>query len=136
MSYTSWFDNFVLKYYNDTHKPYTSKNYVEYGNRIRMLWEERPNRPLKNQYPPLLIGKTVEFKKVSEETVSEIITIVQSDIKSHLLPLSEETKFLTNKNIKMYKTSDNFVNKNLPKPISSYGHSTFMMHDRVNSSDE
>ena len=36
----------------------------------------------------------------------------------------------------MYKTSDNFVNKNLPKPISSYGHSTFMMHDRVNSSDE
>ena len=29
-----------------------------------------------------------------------------------------------------------FVKKNLPKPISSYGHSSFMMHDRINSSDE
>ena len=62
--------------------------------------------------------------------------MIQSDIKAHLLPLSEETKCLTNKNIKAYKTSDNFVNKNLPKPISTYGHSSFMMHDRINSSDE
>lgn len=36
----------------------------------------------------------------------------------------------------MYKNSDNFVNKNLPKPISTYGHSSFMIHDRIHSSDE
>ena len=38
----------------------------------------------------------------------------------------------------MYKSSDNFVNKNLPKPISTYGHghSSFMIHDRIHSSDE
>lgn len=26
--YTSWFEAFIVKYYNDTHKPYSSKNYV------------------------------------------------------------------------------------------------------------
>lgn len=87
-----------------------------------------------NAYPSYLIGKTVEFKKASEET-NEFISIIQSDIKAHLLPLSEDTKLLNNKNIKLYKSSDNFVNKNLPKPMSSYGHSSFMMHDRMNSSD-
>ena len=100
-----------------------------------MLWEERPNRPLINPYPLYLIGKTIEAQKVSEEA-TEMMTILQSDIKTHLLPLSEETSCLTNKNIKMYKASDNFVNKNLPKPISAYSHSTFIIHDRIHSSDE
>ena len=76
------------------------------------------------------------MKKISEESFNEVITIVQSDINAHLLPLSEETSSLTNKNIKSFKNSDNFVNKFLPKAMSSHSHSFSMMHDRINSSDE
>lgn len=57
--YSSWFESFVTNYYNDTHRPYTAKSYMDYGNRIKMLWDERPNRPLKDSFPKIIIGKTI-----------------------------------------------------------------------------
>jgi len=35
------------------------KHYVEYGNRLKALWVERPKRPYV-QYPNYLIGKSIE----------------------------------------------------------------------------
>ena len=36
--YTSWFESFVNTYYDETHRAFTARNYVEYGDRIKMLW--------------------------------------------------------------------------------------------------
>ena len=66
--YTSWFENFVNNYYDETHRPFTGRNYVEYGDRIKMLWTERPERPLNNPYPHILIGKSIETNIVKQET--------------------------------------------------------------------
>ena len=36
--YTHWFEEFIDSYYEDTHRPYMAKTYVEYGNRLKALW--------------------------------------------------------------------------------------------------
>ena len=43
-NYTHWFDDFIDTYHDDTHRPYMAKHYVAYGNRLKLLWEQRPNR--------------------------------------------------------------------------------------------
>ena len=53
-------ETFVNSYYEDTQRPYTSKNYSDYGIRVKKLWDERPNRPLKNPFPRILLGKIIE----------------------------------------------------------------------------
>ena len=51
-----------------------AKNYVEYGNRLKALWTERPNRAFE-KLPFYLIGKTVDKATVSEETYHDIIEL-------------------------------------------------------------
>ncbi len=57
-NYTHWFEEFVDSYYEDTHRPYMAKNYVEYGNRLKALWTDRPHREYE-KLPFYLIGKSV-----------------------------------------------------------------------------
>lgn len=57
-NYTYWCQTFVDNYYEDTHRAYISKNYTEYGDRLKALWDNRPNRPY-IKFPQYLIGRTV-----------------------------------------------------------------------------
>ena len=132
--FTSWFEPFVNNYYDETHRAFTAKNYVEYGDRIKMLWTERPNRPLTVMYPRILIGKSIESQPVKSETVLDIFDITQTDIKSYYLPLNEETRGLIGKNIKTCKAADRFVSPNLPRQVTAYGHHNSLM--KLQSSDE
>lgn len=59
-NYTSEFEPFIDKYYEESQRPYTSKNYAEFGLKVKRLWEERPNRPMKDPFPRVLLGKTIE----------------------------------------------------------------------------
>lgn len=132
--YTSWFQTFVDNYYDDTHRPFTARNYMEYGDRLKMAWTERPNRPVVNPYPQILIGKSIEGEVVSTEASGDIFEISQINIKSYYLELNEETNGLTGKNIKQIKTADKFISPNLPRQVTAYGHHNNFM--RLQSSDE
>ena len=99
-----------------------------------MLWTERPNRPLNHQYPHILIGKTIEVNEVKTEKVKEEFDVTQTDVKAYYLPLGEETKSLTGKNIKTCKKADKFISPNLPRQMTAYGHHSSFM--RLQSSDE
>ena len=85
--YTHWFEEFVDSYYEDTHRPYMAKAYVEYGNRLKTLWTERPNRPFEKM-PFYLIGKSLEKTTVSEETFHEHIELRIEDVTSELLEIT------------------------------------------------
>ena len=43
-----------------------AKAYVEYGNRLKNLWTERPNRHFE-KLPFYLVGKSLEKSNISEE---------------------------------------------------------------------
>eukprot|EP00919_Chromeraceae_sp_WS-2016_P039162 GHVR01093460.1.p1 GENE.GHVR01093460.1~~GHVR01093460.1.p1 ORF type:complete len:100 (-),score=0.21 GHVR01093460.1:898-1197(-) len=57
-NYIHWFDEFIDAYFDNTRRPFMAKHYVDYGNRIRALWNDRPNRPYP-KYVKYLIGKTI-----------------------------------------------------------------------------
>lgn len=57
--YMAEIETFAIGYYEDTQRPYTPKNYCDYGLRVKRLWEERPNRPMKNPFPRILLGKLI-----------------------------------------------------------------------------
>lgn len=61
-----------------------AKNYVEYGNRLKALWTERPHRDYE-KLPFYLIGKTLERTTISEEVHNEIIELEVEDLSSELL---------------------------------------------------
>jgi hypothetical protein len=49
-----------------------AKNYVDYGNRLKTLWSERPHREYE-KLPHYLIGKSVQKTTISEEAINEFI---------------------------------------------------------------
>jgi len=102
--YTHWFDEFIESYYEDTHRPYMAKNYVEYGNRLKALWTERPKRDYE-KLPFYLVGKTLERTNISEEIFHEMIELRVEDVTSELLEITPENGFLNKKNIKNFEGS-------------------------------
>jgi len=87
-NYTYWGSMFVDTYYDDTHRSYISKHYTEYGDRLKALWENRPNRPFIH-HPLYLIGRSVSRKVVKEAQISEAIEVEYIDITSKLLEVTE-----------------------------------------------
>ena len=100
-NYTNWGQLFVDTYYEDTHRSYIAKYYTEYGERLKALWDNRPNRPFV-RYPRYLIGRTLSKEVVKEAKMSDIIEVEYVDITSKLLESTEENSFLNKRNIKNY----------------------------------
>lgn len=78
-----------------------AKNYVEYGNRLKNLWLERPQRDYE-RLPYYLIGKTLEKKLVLSEIIQDMIELKVEDVTSELLEITSENSFLNKKNIKNF----------------------------------
>ena len=130
-SFTFWFEDFVDGYYEETHRSFIAKHYTEYGNRLRSLWEGRPNRHY-DVRPHYLVGRSLAKAKVYESQPSEILSTDYSDVTSRLLLMTEENAFLNKRNIKNFAESDDFK----VKTAVSYG-SSFLNVDRgIHSSDD
>ncbi len=129
--FTFWFKEFIEGYYEETHQPYTAKHYTEYSNRMKKLWDNRPDRPYDKFNS--LIGKTVEKEGVGQEKMQENIGINQINIQCAMVSIPEELPALTVKAMKKLKNNQDFM----PKPSTSYGLTTFMSKNRYrDSSDE
>jgi hypothetical protein len=68
-NYTHWGQAFVDVYYEDTHRSYIAKYYTDYGDRLKALWDSRPNRPFPRQ-PFYLIGRSTAREVVKEAQIS------------------------------------------------------------------
>lgn len=76
---------------------------MEYATRLRKLWEQRPNRPLKNPFPRVIIGKSIkQTEHNSEREFGEAIILEQHDVESFYMPYTPELK---KQNIKLLKKS-------------------------------
>ena len=83
-NYTYWGNAFVETYYEDTHRSYIAKYYTEYGDRLKALWEGRPNRPY-NKHPIYLVGRTTGRQTVKETPINDRLEVEYVDISSKLL---------------------------------------------------
>lgn len=86
--YSSWLGKFVSNYYEDNHRPYTYHSYIEYANRLKRLWDQRPNRPLRDPFPRYIIGKTIDSVEVKENEFAGVFTVQEYDVKSNCLPFT------------------------------------------------